>query len=71
MIAGTFTTNAAWFLLVMTLLGVPWLVILGVSVYKFGRKGYWVLLGAPLALYWPTMFLLTLFGCVIGDANCA
>ena len=50
---GSFATNPAAFVLVIALSAIPWLVILGVSVYKYGREGYWVLLGAPLVLYWP------------------
>jgi len=30
-----------------------WVVVVGVSAWLFGTKAVWMLLGAPLALYWP------------------
>jgi hypothetical protein len=69
-IVGGFATNPAAFVLVIVLSAIPWLVILGVSVYKYGRQGYWVLLGAPLVLYWPIIFVWAYFGCFVGEANC-
>jgi hypothetical protein len=35
-----------------------WVVTIGVSAYHFGRKTLWMLLGAPLALYWPVSLVL-------------
>lgn len=63
-------TNPADFVLVSGLLAVPWFVILAVSVHKYGRAGCLVLVGAPFVLYWPTMLVLAVFGCVVSDAAC-
>lgn len=30
-----------------------WALTVGLSAHRFGRKALWMLLGAPLALYWP------------------
>src|SRR4051812_32421023 len=38
--------------------GCVWLGMIAVCFYRFGRKSIWMLLGAPLALYWPIVVLL-------------
>ena len=35
-----------------------WALIVAVSAYRFGRRALWMLLGAPLVLYWPMWLLL-------------
>lgn len=34
-----------------------WLLVLLISVFNFRKKALWLLLGAPLALYWPIWLL--------------
>jgi len=34
------------------------------------KCGCWVLVGAPLVLYWPLMLALAFIGCGIGNAPC-
>jgi len=63
-------TNPAGFVLESTPLAALWFTILVVSIRRYRRRGYWVLIGAPLVLYWPLMLVLTVFGCVIGNAPC-
>jgi hypothetical protein len=38
-------------------LGFAWTLLLALGVSAYGRPGGWILLGAPLALYWPVMSL--------------
>jgi len=35
-----------------------WPVMVGISAFLFRKKAFWLLLGAPLALYWPVWLLL-------------
>ncbi len=39
-------------------LAVMWVALFCISVFRFGRKALWLLLGAPLAFYWPVWILL-------------
>ena len=34
-----------------------WALAVGLSAYRFGRNALWMLLGAPVALYWPIWLL--------------
>ncbi|MBV8651464.1 MAG: hypothetical protein JO255_08355 [Alphaproteobacteria bacterium] len=36
-------------------LGFAWTLLLALGVSFYGSAGGWILLGAPLALYWPVM----------------
>jgi hypothetical protein len=45
------------------LLPVYWLVLCGIAIYRFRRRGLWVLLGAPLALALPYEILHHLIAC--------
>ena len=35
------------------LLAMCWLVLLAVALFRFRKKGLWLLTGLPFALYWP------------------
>ena len=37
---------------------VAWVTITAFSVWHFRKRGLWLLLGAPMALYWPIWLLL-------------
>jgi hypothetical protein len=57
------------FVSVSAALAMAWGAISIVSVRKYGREGLWVLLGAPLALFWPVVFCLMWYACEHG-ADC-
>ena len=42
-----------------------WLVLLVVTLVLHGKRGLWVLVGAPFALFGPTMWTLFYIGCVL------
>jgi hypothetical protein len=37
-------------------LAVVWLAMLGGGLYRYRWRGLWILIGAPLALYYPYLF---------------
>jgi hypothetical protein len=47
--------------------GIGWLFVVGAALYRFRRRALWLLLGAPLALAWPCIFLLFMLACLRGD----
>jgi hypothetical protein len=47
--------TALWWSIPLT--GV-WAVTVGFSIYRFGKSALWMLLGAPLALYWSVWLLM-------------
>jgi hypothetical protein len=44
-----------WLSLPLTCL---WALMIALAAYRFGRKSLWMLVGVPLALYWPIWLLL-------------
>jgi hypothetical protein len=68
------SASARWitsnFVLPSAVLAVLWFVVFVISLRRHGKYSCWILLGAPLALYWPIMFALTVLGCIIGNADC-
>jgi hypothetical protein len=40
-----------------------WLLMVAAGLIAHGRRGLWLLLGSPFALYWPYMFLRLDFEC--------
>src|SRR5579883_1811219 len=58
-----------FFYVSITLL-VPWLIILRSSIRAYGRRGYWLLIGAPLALFWPVALLLVWLVCLVPGSDC-
>jgi hypothetical protein len=66
--------SAGWipgaFLLVSAELTIPWFVILVITVYKYGQRGCWVFLGAPLMFFWPIAILWGIYSCFTGDPGC-
>jgi hypothetical protein len=38
-------------------LAVAWAVIVGFCLWRFKKRGLWLLLGVPMALYWPIWLL--------------
>ena len=42
-------------------LALVWLALLIFGIGRYKRKGVWMLLGAPLALFWPVLMVLLIF----------
>ena len=38
-----------------------WAVLLALSLWRYKKRGFWLLLGAPMALYWPIWLLFNHF----------
>src|SRR5215217_6185533 len=55
-----------WSLLVV---GVIWSAFLGRAWYLYGAQGLWLLVGAPLIMFWPCLYWLILWGC-LRHSNC-
>jgi hypothetical protein len=47
-----------------------WLVTSIVSVFRFHQKALWMLLGAPLALYWPLWLMFNHIPACYWHGNC-
>jgi hypothetical protein len=47
-----------------------WAVLLRVAVVRYRKQGLWVLIGAPLALFYPTLFILWMLECFHNAAAC-
>src|SRR5712664_1878556 len=62
--------NADLALLVSFSLTVLWAVLLGVSILHHRRQGLWVLIGAPLAHFYPILFILWMWACLRNVAAC-
>ena len=51
------------FVLVNGLIAAPWLALLILSLRRHGMAGLWILVGAPLVLFWPVVFCLLWYSC--------
>jgi hypothetical protein len=51
-------------------LAVAWAAILGFFLWRFRMLGLWLLLGAPMALYWPIWLLFHRFPPCYYANNC-
>ncbi len=51
--------------LAMMTLSIPcailWAVFLGISLRRLGKRGLWLLVGAPFALWWPVWIIFNRF----------
>ena len=47
-----------------------WAVILAVCLWRYGKRAWWLLLGAPMALYWPIWLLFNHFPSCYYSHNC-
>lgn len=47
-----------------------WALVIAVSARQFGKSALWMLLGAPLALYWPIWLLLNGVPACYWHGNC-
>lgn len=55
---------------VSALLAMAWLGLLAVALFRFRKKGLWLLIGLPFALYWPFVFLAIGIACGQDVRNC-
>jgi hypothetical protein len=51
-------------------LTVVWAVLLRVAIVRYRKQGLWVLIGAPLALFYPVVFILWMRACAHNLAAC-
>jgi hypothetical protein len=58
LIPSTFT-----FIEVSAALSALWFALVVISVAKYGKRGVWLLIGAPLVLLWPLVFVLFSWAC--------
>jgi hypothetical protein len=52
-------------------LAITWAAIVAVSFWRHGKGGLWLLLGAPMALYWPFWLLINGFPLCYYKGGCA
>ena len=48
-----------------------WTLILLYALFRYKRLGLWLLLGAPMALYWPIWLIFNHFPSCYYAGNCA
>jgi hypothetical protein len=51
-------------------LAIVWGILFANCVWRFGRRGWWAILGAPLALYWPVWLIFNRFPPCYYSHNC-
>ena len=51
-------------------LGIIWLAAFALCLWRYGRRAFWVLAGAPMALYWPIWLLFNDFPPCYYSHNC-
>ncbi len=44
-------------------LGACWLVLFVVGLFKFRKRGLWLLFGLPFVLFWPYVIFMIVSGC--------
>ena len=55
---------------VSVLLAIVWIVILAAGIHRFGKQGLWLLIGMPMALYWPVWFFIIVAACANNRNSC-
>jgi hypothetical protein len=65
-----FTTNFDLAVQVSLCLAVLWLAMLGGGLYRHHWHGLWILVGAPLALYYPYRFAMLAWECSQNSNMC-
>src|SRR5258708_37596340 len=51
-------------------LSLLWIVVVCIAVKRYRQHGLWLLIGAPMALYYPFVFLLWMGACLMDKAAC-
>ena len=49
---------------------IAWAVLLGIGLWRYKKRGLWLLLGTPMALYWPLWLLFNHFPPCYYTHNC-
>ena len=49
---------------------IAWALVLAFSCFRFKKRGLWLLLGAPMALYWPIWLVFNHFPPCYYSGNC-
>jgi hypothetical protein len=52
------------------LLSLFWIGLFAVAMSRFRRRGLWLLIGAPFALYYPILYLLLAGACLFDRGAC-
>ncbi len=47
-----------------------WAIVVVISLWRYEKRGLWLLLGAPMALYWPIWLLFNHFPSCYYSHNC-
>lgn len=47
-----------------------WFVLLSVALFRFGRRGLWLLIGLPFVLYWPLFVWMFAKACAENPKGC-
>jgi hypothetical protein len=51
-------------------LAVAWAIILVFCMWRYGKRGLWLIVGAPLALWWPVWMIFNHFPPCYYSHNC-
>lgn len=62
--------DVVWILWVTFPCSVIWCALLVISIRRFRWRGLWLLVGAPLALWWPFMYAMIAFACARNGRAC-
>jgi hypothetical protein len=46
-------------------LAIAWVVLIGLGLWRFKKRGLWLLLGTPMALYWPILAAIQSFSVLL------
>ncbi len=49
---------------------IPWIIFLWYSLREYERTGLWLLIGAPVARFWPVATLLLWLACMVPGSDC-
>ncbi len=52
-----------WMVRFSIALAVCWLLVFAVGLFKFRKRGLWLLTGLPLVLWWPYVFFMIVWAC--------
>lgn len=56
-------------LILGVLIGLAWIVAVGIALVRVGRRAWWLALGAPFALAMPLLFGWLFVACSIGPCD--
>jgi hypothetical protein len=56
--------------MVSFMLAACWIVVLIAGIFRFKKRGLWLLVGAPFALFWPVSLFLVVQSCAHNVKAC-